>query len=349
MKKLESKNKQVIWLLSGCVLIFVMVIIGGITRLTHSGLSMVEWNLVMGSLPPMNAADWQEVFDKYKQFPEYEQVNFHFSLEEFKSIFWWEYWHRFLGRLIGVVFVFPFVYFLLKRTLSKVLTKKLIVLLFLGGLQGFLGWFMVESGLKSNPDVSHYRLALHLITAFITFAFTLWLALEIHFEEQLKERATLKLKKYVFLFLGLLLLQIIYGAFVAGLNAGFIFNTYPKMGDDWIAPAATVLSPFYLNLVENIAGVQLVHRYLPLLLVLILILLWRMAIRQKVGKARMRSVYWLGAALLIQFTLGVLTLLMAVPVYMGVLHQSAALILLATTVYTLFSFTGRKKKEVTSI
>ena len=154
------------WLMLGCVLIAAMVVIGGITRLTHSGLSMVEWKLIMGSVPPLNEAEWQDTFEKYKQFPEYKIMHNHFTLEDFKSIFMWEYLHRLLGRLIGLVFIFPFIYFLVKKRISKELLPKLILILIWGGFQGFLGWFMVKSGLVDNPNVSHFRLAIHLITAF---------------------------------------------------------------------------------------------------------------------------------------------------------------------------------------
>src|SRR5690606_35074911 len=205
---------------------------GGLTRLTNSGLSMVEWNMFMGSIPPMNEAEWQETFDKYKQYPEYQKVNFHFSVDEFKKIFLWEYTHRFLGRFIGLVFIVPFLWFLFRGKLWPSLTFKLVIILILGGFQGFLGWYMVESGLISNPDVSHYRLAAHLITAFLTFAYTFWVALDLLYPNNKNKQKGMGF--WIWLLLFLLIIQIVYGAFVAGLNAGMVYNTWPKMGDSWI-------------------------------------------------------------------------------------------------------------------
>jgi cytochrome c oxidase assembly protein subunit 15 len=343
---LTRKRVLVNWLLTGCFLIATMVVIGGITRLTHSGLSMVEWNLVVGSLPPMNESDWQVVFDKYKQFPEYQLVNTHFTLEEFKSIFWWEYIHRFLGRFIGVVFMLPFIYFLWRKMLSRPLIARLVIILALGGLQGFLGWYMVKSGLIANPDVSHYRLALHLITAFITFAYTLWVAMELRYNDSNVRNLVPGLRNALWLFLFVLLLQIVYGAFVAGLNAGFVYNTYPKMGDDWIAPAVTALSPWLRNFTENLAGVQFVHRCLPLVLVGVMAYAWVLAKKQNLNALQKKALTWLTAMLGVQFGLGIITLLTAVPVIMGVLHQIAALLLLAAAVYSLFVVTDPSKREL---
>ncbi|HRS38956.1 MAG TPA: COX15/CtaA family protein, partial [Bacteroidia bacterium] len=175
----RSRRYVAIWLLSGCFLIFAMVVIGGITRLTGSGLSITEWAPIMGAVPPMNGQEWQEAFEKYKQIPQYEMINAHFELQDFKAIFWWEFIHRLVGRLIGVVFLLPFIWFLITRQLDRAMTRKALFLFTLGGLQGFLGWFMVKSGLTERTSVSHIRLAIHLITAFITFGFTWWYALQL--------------------------------------------------------------------------------------------------------------------------------------------------------------------------
>ena len=176
----KKDNKKVIyWLLTGCFLIFVMVVVGGITRLTHSGLSISSYKLISGTIPPLNEAEWIAEFEHYKQFPEYQKLHNHFDLEDFKDIYFWEYIHRVLGRLLGIVFIIPFLYFLIKKQLTKPTIKKALILLFLGGFQGFLGWYMVKSGLVDRPSVSHYRLAMHLTTAFITFAYTLWVALDL--------------------------------------------------------------------------------------------------------------------------------------------------------------------------
>ncbi|MGI8892455.1 MAG: COX15/CtaA family protein, partial [Bacteroidia bacterium] len=231
--QLQQRKIIVTWLLTGCFLIFVMVLVGGVTRLTGSGLSITEWNVLMGAVPPLNEHEWQITFAKYQQTPQYLKENYHFTLAEFKSIFWWEYIHRLLGRFIGIVFLIPFIFFLVKKWLPKPLILKLTLIFFLGGLQGFIGWYMVQSGLIDNPSVSHFRLALHLVTAFLTFGFTLWVALDIIYPGVRINASALKVP---LIFSALVLLQIIYGAFVAGLKAGFIYTTFPLMGDYLIPP-----------------------------------------------------------------------------------------------------------------
>ncbi len=334
----NQQNKSVvIWLLTGCLLIFLMVIIGGITRLTHSGLSMVDWNPIMGFIPPLNEADWNVAFEKYKLYPEYQLVNSHFTLEEFKSIFFWEYLHRVIGRVIGLVFIIPFIYFLIRKRLSRKVIFQSLILLAMGGLQGFIGWWMVKSGLVKDPDVSHYRLATHLITAFLTFAYTFWVALGLIYED--KKTLDFKALRVILYFIfGTMVIQIIYGAFVAGLNAGFVMNTFPKMGDQWINDSVTALTPFWTNFVEGIGGVQFVHRYLAYVVVSLILYFaiacrkYELSIRQKIATKTM--LYAVG----VQFLLGVFTLLYAVPVWLGVVHQVGAFLLLASVVYALHSF-----------
>ncbi|MCL4163044.1 UNVERIFIED_CONTAM: hypothetical protein GTU68_039795, partial [Idotea baltica] len=204
-----------------------MVIVGGITRLTHSGLSISNYKLISGTIPPMNEVEWNAAFDLYKQYPEYQKLNTHFTLEEFKDIYFWEWIHRVIGRFIGLVFILPFLYFLIRKQLSKSTIKKSVILLILGGFQGFLGWYMVKSGLVDRPDVSHYRLAAHLTTAFLTFAYTFWVALDLMFPN--KRVVDKKLRNFIRLGLVVLIIQIIYGAFVAGLDAGWIHNHWPLM------------------------------------------------------------------------------------------------------------------------
>ena len=225
-----QKHKPVIyWLLTGCLLIFIMVLVGGITRLTHSGLSISNYKLVSGTLPPMNEQEWNDAFELYKQYPEYQKLNYDFTLEDFKDIYFWEWLHRFLGRFIGLVFLVPFGYFLLTKKFDKATLKKSIILLFLGGFQGFLGWYMVKSGLVDRPDVSHYRLAAHLITAFLTFAFSLWVALDLIYPT--KKKSHIGLRNLLRLTFVVLIVQIVWGAFVAGLDAGLIHNHWPLMSD----------------------------------------------------------------------------------------------------------------------
>lgn len=312
-----------------------MVAIGGMTRLTHSGLSMVEWTL-FGNSPPSTEAAWQEMFNKYKQYPEYQLVNFNFGLEEFKRIFWWEYLHRMFGRLIGLVFILPFIWFWIKGKLSTALKPKLVLLLLLGGFQGLLGWYMVKSGLIKNPDVSHYRLAMHLTTAFLTFAYTLWLALGLIYPKATVSQKGMR-RPMQFLFV-ILLLQVVWGAYVAGLNAGKVYNTWPLMGDSLIAEAVTATSPWWANFVEGIAGVQFVHRYLAYVVFGMVFYLFFKARRKPLSSSQRFGINFLIVAVSIQFFLGVFTLLYAVPLSLGLLHQLGAFILLGATVFALHRF-----------
>jgi len=335
---MNTQDKSVIvWLLTGCLLIFLMVVIGGITRLTNSGLSMVDWKLIMGMIPPLNEQEWMETFEKYKQFPEYQQVNFTFTLSEFKSIFFWEYLHRLIGRLIGLVFVIPFVYFLIQKKLSKKLIVQCLILLGMGAFQGFLGWWMVKSGLVKDPDVSHYRLAIHLITAFITFAYTLWVALGLIYKEENKNDLR-RLRNLSLLLLGVVVVQIVYGAFVAGLNAGFVMNTWPKMGNQWINDSVVAMQPIWVNFIDGIGGVQFVHRYIAYVVVVIVLYLLLISVNYPINQIQRKSLIALVVVVFTQFLLGIFTLLYSVPLLLGVLHQIGAFLLLGVTVFTLFQF-----------
>ena len=333
----NNPNKSIIvWLLSGCLLIFLMVIIGGITRLTNSGLSMVDWKLIMGSIPPIGEEAWQKTFEQYQQFPEYQMVNNHFTLSEFKSIFFWEYFHRLLGRLIGLVFMVPFIYFLVKKKLSKKLTLQCIIILGMGALQGTIGWWMVKSGLVKDPDVSHFRLAIHLITAFITFAYTFWVALNLIYPENKSEFTGVR--KVGFLLCGVTILQIVYGAFVAGLNAGFVMNTWPKMGTQWFDDSAFAMQPLWLNFIEGIGGVQFVHRYLAYAVVGLVVYLWLKTRKLDLNDLQAKGVKMLLFVVLFQFTLGVFTLILAVTIWLGVAHQLGAFLLLTAVVFVMNTF-----------
>ena len=331
----KTNRPIVVWLFTGCFLIFIMVAIGGLTRLTHSGLSMVEWNL-FGSTPPSSDADWQIMFDKYKQYPEYQQINFNFSLEEFKSIFYWEYGHRMFGRLIGLVFIIPFLWFLIRKRVSKELLPKLILLLIMGSFQGLLGWYMVKSGLVKDPDVSHYRLAMHLVTAFLTFAYTFWVALGLIYPE--KAQSDKKLKRLMWIIFPLVVFQIIWGAYVAGLNAGMVYNTWPKMGEAWIADSVTSMSPLWKNFIESLAGVQFVHRYLAYIVVAAILIAFFRGRKIQLFSNQRKALNVLVLAVSFQFVLGVLTLMLAIPISLGLLHQLGAFILLGSTVFALHRF-----------
>ena len=335
---LKTNRPIIIWLLTGCLLIFLMVIIGGITRLTHSGLSMTEWKLISGSKYPTNDAQWQAKFEQYKKFPEYKEVNSYFELADFKKIFFWEYLHRMIGRLIGVVFIIPFFYFLVKQKLTASLIKKTLFLLFLGGFQGFLGWYMVKSGLMERPDVSHYRLAVHLLMAFITFSYTFWVALGLVYPNT--QRSPSQLKKLILVLLILILFQIVYGAFVAGLDAGYIHNHWPKMNNNrWIDDTVTYMKPWYLNYIENPSGVQFIHRYLALIILSFVFFIWFKSRKSNLSKLQKRASNMLLLLITTQVILGIFTLLYQVPVIMGSLHQVTAFLLLSTVIFSLHRFT----------
>jgi len=337
MLKNNSHKSVIIWLLTGCALIFLMVVIGGITRLTESGLSMVDWKLFMGMVPPLSEQDWIETFNQYKQFPEYQEVNFMFTLEEFKSIFFWEYLHRLIGRILGIIFIIPFVYFLIRKKIAGKLIRQSVLILFMGAFQGFLGWWMVKSGLIDNPDVSHYRLAVHLIAAFLTFAYTFWVALSLIYKNEERPNVPFMRKWITVLFIATVI-QIIYGAFVAGLNAGFVMNTYPKMGDSWIAESVTAMEPFWINFIDGVGGVQFVHRILAHIVVGLVLFLLLKSSKFELNKIQTNSLIALLVMVFSQFMLGVFTLLYAVPVWLGVTHQVGAFFLLGTVVYALNSF-----------
>lgn len=335
---MKNKNKSVIiWLLSGCLLLFIMVVVGGITRLTNSGLSMTDWHLVTDTFPPLTESKWEQTFEQYKQFPEYQKINIHndFTLEDYKFIYFWEWFHRFIGRIIGLVFIIPFVYFLIKKRLSNETILKCIVLLAMGGFQGFLGWFMVRSGLVDNPDVSHFRLSLHLTFAFITFAYTLWVALDLMYPE--RKNCILPLRniaRYTMIFL---LIQIIYGGFVAGLNAGLIHNHWPLMSDGQFFHESILLEKdsWLLRLTEGKSGIQFVHRTLAYFVVGLILFLAFKSHKFDLTKDQKIGINVLVIIVFLQFGIGIFTLLYHVPLWLGLTHQIMAFFLLTIMTFTL--------------
>lgn len=337
---MKKDNKKVIyWLLIGCFLIFIMVIVGGITRLTHSGLSISNYKLISGTIPPMNDTEWQQAFDLYKQYPEYQKLNYHFNLQDFKDIYFWEWLHRVIGRLIGLVFLLPFLYFLITKQLSKPTIKKALILLLLGACQGFLGWYMVKSGLVDNPDVSHYRLAAHLTTAFITFAYTFWVALDLMFPN--KKNINKPFRNLLRIGFAVLLLQIIYGAFVAGLDAGFIHNHWPLMSDGKFIHETVYIeqNPIYKNFFEGKSGVQFAHRILAYLVVGFILAIYIKSRKMPLLPYQSTGIHSLLIMVFFQFLLGVLTIIWQVPVWLGVAHQVGAFFLLSFMTFTLHRFT----------
>ncbi len=324
-----SQRAVALWLLIVAALIFAMVVLGGVTRLTHSGLSMVEWRPLTGWLPPFGEAAWQAEFEHYKQFPEYQKINLGISLAEFKGIFWFEYAHRVLGRLIGIAFALPFLYFLLRRRLEPGLTPKLVLMLVLGGLQGLLGWYMVMSGLVDRPDVSQYRLTAHLGLAVVVYGYILWTALGLLFAP---EGAPAGLRRAMFLVATLVFLVMLSGGLVAGLDAGFSYNTFPLMNGDWVAAEAFSEEPWLRDLFENPASVQFEHRVLALVAALAVAALWIAARPALLGRRAGLAVHALLAALVAQVTLGVLTLVYVVPVALAAAHQAGAMVLISVAV-----------------
>ena len=315
-----------------------MVVVGGITRLTHSGLSISSYKLISGTIPPLNEAEWIAEFEHYKQFPEYQKLHNHFDLEDFKDIYFWEYIHRVLGRLLGIVFIIPFLYFLIKKQLTKPTIKKALILLFLGGFQGFLGWYMVKSGLVDRPSVSHYRLAMHLTTAFITFAYTLWVALDLWYP--VKKEINGHFRNIIRVGMAVLLIQIIWGAFVAGLDAGWIHNHWPLMNEGKLIHETvyTEQVPLWRNFVEGKSGVQFVHRYMAYVVVAVILYIWFKARKLQLTVPQKNGVNLLMILVLVQFILGVFTLILQVPVVLGVLHQVTAFFLLAGMTFVLHRF-----------
>jgi cytochrome c oxidase assembly protein subunit 15 len=335
---MKDNKKVIYWLLTGCTLIFIMVIVGGITRLTHSGLSISNYKLISGIIPPTNAVEWKEAFDLYKQYPEYQKLNYNMTLEAFKDIYFWEWIHRVIGRVIGLVFVIPFLYFLIRKQLTRPTIKKCIILLFMGSFQGFLGWYMVKSGLVERPDVSHYRLAMHLTTAFLTFAYTFWVALDLVFPSTKKIKSSFR--NIIRIGLVVLVIQIIWGAFVAGLDAGWIHNHWPLMNDGQLIheTVTTEQEPFWRNFIEGKSGVQFVHRYLAYVVVGFIGFIWFKTRKMKTTILQQKGANLLLILVGVQFILGVLTLVLFVPVWLGVLHQVTAFFLLAAMTFTLHRF-----------
>lgn len=315
------------WLLACCGVLLALVMLGGATRLTESGLSIVDWRPVTGVLPPLDAAAWQAEFDKYRASPQYTQVNRGMSLDEFKLIFGFEYAHRLLARLLGLVFALPLLVFWWRGWIAPPLRWRLLGVLALGAAQGYMGWYMVKSGLVDMPRVSHYRLAAHLSLALLVYAAMLWLALQLRWP--VPAGAARPRSRFAAALLALLGLTIVFGAFVAGLRAGLGYNTFPLMGGRWVPDGFLLLQPAWLNFLENPATVQFTHRWLALgTLAAIALLWWRMR-RRELERTQRAALRALVAMALVQVGLGIATLLWHVPVVLATLHQGGAVLLLS--------------------
>lgn len=328
----KQQNRRVaIWLMICCGLVFAMVVLGGVTRLTGSGLSMVDWRPITGVLPPLNDDDWQRTFEMYQQSPEYEKVNRHMDVSDFKGIFWLEYLHRLFGRLIGIIFIVPFVVFAVKGYIEKREWPKYLLMFVLGGMQGLLGWYMVKSGLIDNPNVSQYRLTAHLVAAFLIYGYMLWVALSLLYPRQSSDRhAWFPTALAV---TSLISITIVSGGFVAGLKAGKIFNTFPMMGDYWVPPGVMALEPAWRNFFDNPATVQLDHRLLAVATFFVVLGFWFGLRRTAPGRRAQRAGIMLVAALFLQVSLGILTLILHVPIALAASHQAVGMLLFTAALY----------------
>ncbi|HEX5764045.1 MAG TPA: COX15/CtaA family protein [Woeseiaceae bacterium] len=327
----ESDRKVALWLLTLCALVYGMILLGGVTRLSGSGLSIVDWRPIMGVLPPLSEQDWQQTFDMYKESPEFRKVNAHMTVQDFKGIFWLEYLHRLLGRLIGIAFLLPFLYFVWRGYIRKHEWPRYGLMFVLGGLQGVLGWYMVKSGLIDNPRVSQYRLTAHLLAAIAIYAYMFWIALSLL--SPYKVHATHPWFSRTLLLAVLVLTTIISGGFVAGLDAGLFYNTFPKMGNYWIPPDVFHLSPWWRNLFENMAAVQFNHRVLALTTFALIIVYWLYARRADLPTRLGRGVNALLHTAVLQVILGISTLLLVVPLVLAAAHQAVAVLLFTVMLY----------------
>lgn len=322
------------WLLACCLLVLAMIVVGGVTRLTHSGLSITEWQLLVGTLPPLSDADWQAVFEKYQQTPEFKLVNHDMTMEGFKGIFWWEYAHRLLGRFIGLAFLVPLLWFWAQRRIDRPLAWRLLGIFILGGLQGAMGWYMVMSGLVDNPRVSHYRLTAHLALAFAILAAMLWTALGLIYPlrrlgDTLPDRSLARMGKWL---TGIICYMVVTGGLVAGVRAGLAYNTFPLMNGKFFPLESFLMEPLWMNFFWNMAAVQFDHRFGAWVLAVLVPIFW---LRAVFGSNDTRT--RIAATLLLlmfaaQATLGIYTVLLRVPIWLAALHQCGAVLLFAAAI-----------------
>jgi cytochrome c oxidase assembly protein subunit 15 len=328
-----AERTMAIWLLLCCALIFAMVVLGGVTRLTGSGLSMVEWDPIFGIVPPLSEADWEDVFQKYRRSPEYREVNLGMDLGDFKTIYYFEYAHRVLGRVIGMAFVLPFLYFWARGWIGRGMAAKLMLVLLLGGLQGLLGWYMVMSGLVEDPRVSHYRLTTHLLLAFLICGYMFWVALDLLYPRALAGPNLRGLRRLALAVSGLIAITVASGGLVAGLDAGLRYNTFPLMGGQVLPPDLLVREPTYRNFLDNETTVQFDHRILATFALIAIVTLWLHARRQNLWPRARLAFHCLLAAIVVQVTLGISTLLLVVPVALASAHQAGALALFTLALF----------------
>ena len=323
---IKGKKYLLFWLRLSLVILVLMVVLGGITRLTQSGLSIPYWKPITGILPPTDIISWQNEFNEYKKYPEYIKQNYNMSIEEYKIIYYWEYFHRMIGRMIGLLFFFPFIYFYYKNYLDKNLVKKLLFLLFLGMLQGFMGWYMVKSGLVENPQISHYRLSAHLFLAFIIIAYIYKVEISLKYFKQNKINKFQFFNKFINIIIVVFFIQIIYGAFTAGLKAGKLWNTFPLIEGKLIPDNLFSIEPLYLNLFEHKKMVQFIHRCNGILLMLLIyVFSFKVQNSKLVLNNKSRALIALVSC---QVFLGVITLISKSSIVLSSFHQVLAIFLL---------------------
>ncbi len=330
---LHATNGRVAaWLFLCCALVFAMVVVGGVTRLTHSGLSIVEWQPIVGALPPLSEAEWQQTFERYQLTPEYRQVNQGMTLAAFKGIFWWEYFHRLLGRLIGVVFLVPLLWFVWRRDVPPGYAWSLVGIFVLGGLQGAMGWYMVKSGLVDDPRVSQFRLTAHLGLALAIFAAMFWAGLSLVYPRRaaLGSSVQRSVRTWAMALAALVFVMALTGGFVAGIRAGFAYNTFPLMNGNIVPPELFMLEPWWRNFFWNMATVQFDHRAIAwLLAVLVPVLWWKLRTTDGMPSRARFGGHLLLLTLALQIALGIATLLLVVPVPLAAAHQAGAVLVFA--------------------
>jgi cytochrome c oxidase assembly protein subunit 15 len=320
------------WLFVCCALVFAMVVVGGVTRLTSSGLSIVEWQPIVGALPPLTDADWQQTFEKYQQTPQYRLVNQGMTLAGFKGIFWWEYIHRLLGRVIGVAFFVPLLWFIARRQIPQGYAWKLLGIFVLGGLQGAMGWYMVKSGLVDNPRVSQFRLTAHLALALAIFAAVFWVGLTLIHPQpaRLSSPPTRSARSWAIGFTALVFAMILSGGFVAGIRAGFAYNTFPLMNGNVMPPEMFMLEPWWRNFFWNMATVQFDHRLIAWLIAFTVpVVWWKLRTTDGLPSRARFGGHWLLALVVLQIALGIATLLLVVPIPLAAAHQAGAVLVFA--------------------
>ena len=320
-----------------------MVLLGGVTRLTGSGLSMVDWRPVTGILPPLGDEAWQRTFEMYQQSPEFQKKNSHMDVDAFKGIFWLEYLHRVLGRLIGLAFFVPMVWFLARGYIPWSRSPRYFFMLLLGGMQGLLGWYMVKSGLVDNPAVSQYRLTAHLMSAFLILAFMWWTALSLLHPSEGRERHPWFGKTVALT--GLITLTIISGGFVAGLKAGKLYNTFPMMGDYWVPPGLMALEPAWRNFFDNHATVQFDHRILAMTTFALIVAYWIRTRKTDMPARVKKGVNALLHTAVLQVALGISTLLLVVPIPLAAAHQATGLLLFTVSIYLCHGLAGSPVRD----